>query len=102
MGYPMTYQRVVNRNGLAVGNYGEPPSDAPFVGWNTEALGHMPLSDLRHEVERCRGLISNICGDLRRLEKDAVDERGICKQVANATGVDAEVVAAVLKEFVAT
>lgn len=51
MGYPMSYTRVVNRNGLAGEGY--------TVTTN----------------EECEPVKSNIRGDMRRLEHDTVDER---------------------------
>ena len=52
---------------------------------------------LRRYEESMRLLL----GDLRRLEADAVDEAAICTYIAHRTGIDADIVAAVLKEFIA-
>jgi hypothetical protein len=76
----MTFQRVLNRNRLQDGDYLSPPSQ-----WSG------------NEEDRIRLL----AGDLRRLEKDVVDENGICKYIAGRISIPEETVAAVLKEFVA-
>lgn len=82
MGYPMTFQRVVNRNGLKDGSYEYPPSM-----WFGDAEGL-----------RKRAML--LAGDLRRLENDALDEQAICGHIADRTGIDRDTVAAVLKEFI--
>ncbi len=81
MGYPMTWQRFIRRNRLTEGDYVVSP-DAFWTG--------------SQEVPQ---RVRNMMGDLRRLEKDALDERAICVHIAKETGTDAETVAAVLKEF---
>jgi hypothetical protein len=83
MGYPMTFRRVVNRNGLNDGDYGKPPQTWSAYGG----------SDLSQKA-------TLLAGDLRRLERDAVDENAICAHIAGKTGIDREIVAAVLKEFI--
>lgn len=108
MGYPMTYRRVINRNGLEKGGYGEVPSglavqvNVTDKGLATEEEFHRLIWP--HAVERLKryeGGYSMLLGDLRRLETDTVDERTTCAHIAERTGIDPDVVAAVLKEFMA-
>jgi NAD-dependent DNA ligase len=63
MGYPMTYDRVINRNWLQ-GGY---PHDARVV-------------------DRAENIRAAIAGDLRRLEADQRDERHL-KMYARGAGV---------------
>lgn len=103
MGYPMTWQRIVRRNLLTDGDYGKAP-----IGWacdvnmNTDlsALGHQTILEVRRErLLRYEQSARMLAGDLRRLERDAQDEQNICREVARRTGMDSDIVAAVLKEF---
>lgn len=73
MGYPMTYDRVVMRNGLN-GNYASTPGSGAKV-WKR-----------------------NIAGDLRRLEQDMQDEQHI-KRFAKHAGCTKKEAAAVLDAF---
>lgn len=114
MGYPMTYQRVINRNRLQDGAYDQEPVDwyaaPPKTAWSlledkepAYLIEHGKRLEQYHNeaAERWNDRIRGLVGDLRRLEADAVDEEAICSYVADRTGVDAETVAAVLKEFMA-
>jgi hypothetical protein len=119
MGYPMTWQRFVNRNGLVDGDYQKPPKSWPqprgathigldeeFCGFqDAEALARAYRNSRQRELDDHTGLVhrfGGLAGDLRRLETDALDERAICGLIAEKTGLDADSVAAVLKEFFAT
>lgn len=117
MGYPMTYQRVIRRNHVAEGGYGDKRAG---LGWlNTEPYTgtaadftqapddfdftehlrkHLndTLGALRIEYDRWAMLM----GDLRRLERDSQDEEAVCSRIARQTGVDPEVVAAVLQAWI--
>jgi DNA-binding NarL/FixJ family response regulator len=102
MGYPMTWQRVVNRNGLADGSYDAVP--AAWAPGNVEKNVHAQAvsSVLEWRRERLEALAHKarmLAGDLRRLELDSVDEGATCKEIARRTGIDVDTVAAVLKEF---
>lgn len=121
MGYPMTWKRVVARNGLADGDYGtsperwaarvnvqsrEPLDPEMFTGVpkdKREAAtldSTQSLSNLRADrVVAYENAAKMLAGDLRRLELDALDERAVCIDIARRTAIEAEVVAAVLKEF---
>lgn len=114
MGYPMTWQRLMNRHRLAFGDYdtdGEPGRVAYAVGvefpGNEAFLPEVDYVEVlrKHSEEQRLELVRqamnwrSLLGDLRRLEKDAVDEGAICRYVAQETGVDADVVAAVLLSF---
>jgi len=110
MGYPMTFQRVVKRNGLTDGDYGDPPqrhragmaldgTTATTLSEEESLLGRAPHWAKR--VDEYEKAFTLLAGDLRRLENDALDERGICAHIASRTGVDEDTVAAVLKEFIA-
>lgn len=121
MGYPMTWKRLINRNGLGDGTYSvtptawvpqantetrEPIPPEQFTGVPPEAReattlrSTQDLSNFRADalllLER---KARNLAGDLRRLEHDTVDEGAICEYVATRTGIDVDKVAAVLKEF---
>lgn len=104
MGYPMTFRRFVNRNGLAEGTYDyerqrefrvAPESEGRLEVWRT--LARSAYDDLNARINRHNMLL----GDLRRLEKDSVDEAATCRYIADRTGIEPDVVAAVLKEFIA-
>lgn len=69
MGYPMTYPRVVKRNGLA-GGYDQANPNAH----------------------------ANICGDLRRLEADSLDDQQTAI-LAAFSGANADQVRRVLRAF---
>lgn len=111
MGYPMTFQRLVNRNRMQ-GGYGTrmsfintKPYDRDMLkGFNPDVdridvlLSH--AATLGKEIDSLDGRWGLMLGDLRRLEQDAADEGAICKHIAARTGIDSEVVAAVLKEFI--
>lgn len=110
MGYPMTFKRLVNRNRLE-GDYG-----TKMTGINTRPWDRIFLDSFQSDVDRIDVLLDHaaalsreleslnqrwgaVMGDLRRLEKDAVDEQALCQQIASRTGVDRDLVAIVLKEF---
>ena len=81
MGYPMTWDRVIHRNGLC-GNY-----TRLRVGnavWPTDDTN--------------RNLLM-ICGDIRRLEQDSVDGQYATQLIAERAGVDKETVVRVLRSF---
>jgi hypothetical protein len=108
MGYPMTYQRVIHRNGLYEGDYDHlPPNLSVHVNLDNKGLVTQDEFDkamVDHYRERLRQYERTtrmLLGDLRRLEVDAVDEQATAQAVAHRTGIDAETVAAVLKEFMA-
>jgi hypothetical protein len=109
MGYPMTFRRFVNRNGLADGDYGAAPqrhekrvitnvTEGTLMTDQETLLARGPSWARR--VDEYEAAARMLAGDLRRLELDAVDEGAICKLIAHRTGIDTNVVAAVLKEFV--
>ncbi len=112
MGYPMTFGRFVNRNRLQ-GDYGTRMSMRNTKPYDRELLkGFDPdvdridvllshSADLGKEIDSLDGRWGLMLGDLRRLEADASDEGAVCKHIAARTGIDAEIVAAVLKEFIA-
>jgi hypothetical protein len=114
MGYPMTYRRILGRNRLGKGDYAVTPAALyPYVDIDKENCGfksHEALErayrgnfkwqqEYRISVENARSLL---LGDLRRLEDDTVDEVAICQVIANKTALALDVVAAVLKEWIAT
>jgi hypothetical protein len=107
MGYPMTLSRVLNRNGLADGDYGTTPArwHAAFASVYDGSTGD-PMDWYRklaaqygRHCERQNSSVQLLAGDLRRLERDTVDEQAICQHVARRTGADADLVAAVLKAY---
>lgn len=114
MGYPLTWQRFINRNRLAEGGYG-----TVMTGVNTRMHEELTadrfnedvviadvLRDSLHyvsdEIVKMNSRWSMLLGDLRRLEYDAVDEQSICLSIAQRTRLDPEIVATVLKEFFLT
>lgn len=107
MGYPMTFRRFVNRNALTKGDYGDAGRLRLLV--NTRSRGLIKTEEefvaylgprWRDELERMDQRHMGLLGDLRRLEQDAVDENAIARGISTRTGIDVEVVAAVLNEFV--
>lgn len=109
MGYPMTYQRVIGRNRIADGNYDAPPSEwsAGRAGGHVRGLTADQLEVIiashnrwfNEAVENWNRRLQNLAGDLRRLEKDAIDENATAKYIASRINVHVDVVAAVLREF---
>jgi uncharacterized protein YydD (DUF2326 family) len=109
LGYPMTYKRVIGRNRLLDGDYQKTPVDwfnsqagAVVAGLTTDQLEHVVGFWKRHTKEQAETFdrrIQLLAGDLRRLEKDAVDEAATAKAIATRTGVAEDAVALVLKEF---
>lgn len=102
MGYPMTWQRLVSRNGLQEGDYDELPFQwAVRVNTNREDDGITAVGKIRRErLREYERQVSMLVGDVRRLERDAKDEGAVCAYIAHRTGVAADNVAAVLKEFI--
>lgn len=105
MGYPMTWLRVIRRNGMERGDYER-------AGWkwqanvNTQPLvdprAHADILEVRRErIQQYENAARLLFGDLRRLELDALDENSICHWIADRTVVAPDVVAHVLKEFFA-
>ena len=103
----MTFQRVLRRNGLEQGDYDQTP-ERHRMGVVTVNIGetppedflrrqHFPMAQRLADYERA---FRALTGDLRRLEHDARDEGGICRVISSRTGIDADVVAAVLMEFI--
>lgn len=97
----MTLRRVLARNGLADGGYG----DAPY-GWragvnvSSASDDHREIARLRRErLEAFEQKAELLAGDLRRLEADARDEGAICGLIGKQTGVPVDDVAAVLSAF---
>lgn len=96
MGYPMTYQRVINRNGLATGDYNQVSERYAKRVNITEPAAFTYVAKRVEEYEKQATLL---LGDLRRLENDTVDENQIAKQITRKTGIDSGIVAAVLREY---
>ncbi|MHB2015363.1 MAG: hypothetical protein ACYCW6_00285 [Candidatus Xenobia bacterium] len=97
----MTYRRVMSRNHFAAGDYGDPPRFWQPLANILESGDVYPdvAAARRTELESKAGMAALLAGDLRRLEHDAVDEQAICQEIVRRTGIDADSVAAVLKEF---
>lgn len=101
----MTYQRVVNRNRLRVGGYNdagdwEVSANLDHPGTlSVDEFHRVQFSFVAEEMKRREGGLRMLLGDLRRLEQDAVDEQATVLHIARRTGIDPEIVAAVLKEF---
>ena len=112
MSYPMTWRRIVGRSGLGKGDYNDAGDhknmlnlDQPGIrpGMSEEErlkdfygrMGPGYVSAIKSNEEQWRMLL----GDIRRLEADVADEKAICQHIASRVGVDPDVVAAVLKEF---
>lgn len=107
MGYPMTFKRVINRNRLAKGDYGKPGDhdlkvnvDRPGLATKEEFV-RMVHPHLVKRLQEYQDSYMALQGDLRRLEEDTKDENpfGVCGYISQRTGVSADVVAIVLKEF---
>lgn len=106
MSYPMTFKRLINRSGLVDGDYGMVPQRLA-AGVNLKDRGLTSQDEFdqlmapyyRERIESYMAWAKRFAGDLRRLELDAVDEEATCKHIADRTGVDPDVVAIVLKEF---
>lgn len=114
----MTFRRVINRNGLTgkpTEIYGETGYSAKISLWDTDSIRKVygypnndgsnivgfTMKQLCDEIDKINQKWGLLMGDLRRLEMDAVDESAISKQIATRTGLDPEVIAIVLKEFMA-
>jgi hypothetical protein len=100
----MTWQRIINRNGLADGSYTTPPARW-VIGVNTNVMLQEDASKLTvfpHLVSRLTQYETQskmFAGDLARLVDDSLDEKSICKWISDRTNVPPDAVAHVLKEF---
>lgn len=97
----MTYQRVINRNGMH-GDYGTKLSSVnlDFPGTlSDEKFKQVMAEHWQSALKFSDAHWGNVMGDLRRLEKDTVDEHTVCQHIATVTNINAEIVAVVLKEF---
>lgn len=105
MGYPMTWKRLLSRNQVADGTYDVVPERFALmlgVNRNPKDDGNDAVGEVRRmALDNAERWARMFAGDLRRLERDTVDERATCSVIANRTGIDMEVVATVLKEFFA-
>lgn len=105
MGYPMTITRVIHRNQLSDGDYDKSPLHRYYFKpvWDERFQDEKLLLDviagLTKTVNDVNSAFRMLAGDLRRLERDVLDEDAICKLIAQRTNVDPDSVAAVLKEF---
>jgi hypothetical protein len=110
MGYPMTWQRVLRRNGLDDGDYTTSPTrhranvvadgtTSTLVSEDETKLAR--FDDVANRVGQYEQAFRSLAGDIRRLERDAVDEGAVCRLLAQRTGFAPDAVAAVLKEFLA-
>jgi len=106
VGYPMTWQRFIQRNGLVAGDYGDPPErlranvnlkDHPLT--SQEEFDRTMAPFYRERIEDYQSWAGNMVGDLRRLVMDSLDEGEVCRIVGERSGIDRDVVAGVLKEF---
>ncbi len=118
MGYPMTYNRFIRRNKLDKGGYDAKsyeslellqvygPRDFPeYSAFDEESVSPEHYIALLREAitvkhDYCEsnhvGKIKMMLGDLRRLERDSVDENMVCQYISSKIGVDKETVAAVI------
>lgn len=105
----MTYRRVLARNGLTKGDYstnvwkrGPWPERSEFnADVDYDAACRRQVDEAWEMVGRIEQAKSALLGDLRRLEDDAVDEKAICQFISETTHVERDIVAAVIKEFIA-
>ena len=106
MGYPMTWQRIVNRNALGKGDYSDPGEHSCRVNLGSKG-GIATMEEFYetmgpHYVERLtqyEGRFKMLLGDIRRFEIDSLDESAVCSRITQMTGIDQDSVAAVLKSF---
>lgn len=108
MGYPMTFKRLINRGRWNDGDYTKPP-EAWQIQVNIGELGLIKTDEefiqhlgpyWRKRLQEYETMSRSFAGDLRRLEKDAVDEDAYCNVIAQRTGVPSDIVAIVIKEFI--
>ena len=99
MGYPMTWQRLIHRNGIT--------PDFPMqwdanVNTSEQHDTIANLSRIRAErLERLAKQGASLQADVARLVIDAQDEQALCRHIAERALIPPDVVAAVLKEFFA-
>jgi hypothetical protein len=99
MGYPMTWIRIILRNGLIDGNYVDSPTHWA-VNCNMSKESDATMGAVRREyLERFDHKIKMLTGDVRRLEEDVTDEAAICQRIADKLKMNKDDVAAVLLEF---
>ena len=104
----MTFQRFIKRNGLHNGDYNIAP-EKHRIRVNLDSPGLMPEEDfIRHihpyhvtQIKEYEAAFKMMAGDLRRLEIDTVDESAICNIISDRIKIPKDIVAAVLKEFMA-
>lgn len=95
MGYPMTWKRVVNRNHLE--------KDSPeWLAYKTTSILPEHEELVSHWNKAAEGFnlkVRILMDDVRRLQRDALDEVVIASRIASVTGIDKAAVATVLQAF---
>ena len=108
MGYPMTFARVLARSGLKDGDYGQVPQalfhqapvTVPSVSDEWKIARYFERErEMQEAAKAWNDKFAFLAGDLRRLERDTLDEDAICKHIAERTHVAPDDVAAVLKAY---
>jgi hypothetical protein len=115
----MTYRRLVARNKLSGGNYSLPPPewanlwskgahselDETLCGYENVAALENAYRELwkRQQADRGAfgGVLSTITGDLRRFERDSLDENAIVDYIIHRLGyeVNRDDIAAIIRFF---
>jgi hypothetical protein len=102
LGYPMTFGRFINRNGLRGDGRYLSHVNLEVTSGTTLSPGEATAALAPHwraALINANAWYGRMVDDLRRLERDGQDEDAVCRGIAARTGVDADVVAIVLKEF---
>lgn len=104
----MTIKRLIARNGLGDGDYGTVPQalfhQSPVtVRSVSDEWIRAQYFESEHQAQETakawNSRLAMLAGDLRRLERDTLDENAIAKAISLRTGIDPDDVAAVLQAW---
>lgn len=96
MGYPMTFSRVKARNHHGDGSWWHVTLPSTI---DEQQYAELVLQGARDNVRTAQGRHDMLLADLIRMEMDACDEKLIAERIAAHTGIDIEIVAAVLLTY---
>lgn len=103
MSYPMTWKRMLNRNGLGEVDKWTTLGGAAPNGWSIRTNlqeaddGNAAVGKVRRErLTQMEGQAKRLAHDMIRLRHDTLDEDAILNRIVDATGIDPNDVAAVL------
>lgn len=103
MGYPMTWKRVKARNSIINTDVDTWKVSMPTTIADIRDIGATLYEYAKENVDRVNIQLMLLRADIARLELDAIDEAeyGQTWTIARNTGIDPDVVATVIRHFLA-